>query len=202
MGSLRLTLSAGAVAAAALAPTAYAADGVGVSLTPASPAPGTDIHLLVRGCPGTTGIAVSDAFVAQARLVGGDGGDGTLTGDTRVRTTLSPGSYAVTVDCDDQQVKGVVTVVGPAASAAATAVAPSGPASPSGPPSATAAPTSRPSAASSPVAPVSAGGGGAAHKQSAGARVEGPGARHAVIGLVLAGAALAAVVARRGRSAE
>lgn len=199
MGSLRLTLGAGAVAAAALAPTAYAADGVGISLTPAAPAPGTDVHLLVRGCPGTTGIAVSDAFVAQARLVGGDG---TLTGDTRVRTTLTPGSYAVTVDCDDQQVKGVVTVAGPAASAAATAVAPSGLASPSGPPSATAAPTSRPSAASSPVAPVSAGGGGAARKQSAGARVEGPGARHAVIGLVLAGAALAAVVARRGRSAE
>ncbi|MEU8587966.1 hypothetical protein AB0C59_13355 [Streptomyces sp. NPDC048664] len=208
MGSLRLTLCAGAVAAAAFAPTAYAVDGAGVSLTPGSPAPGTDIHLLVRGCPGTTGTAASDAFVAAARLVGQDG---TLSGDTRVRTTLAPGSYAVTVDCDDQQVKGTVTVSGPAASAGVAAMAtPSAEAAPSvrASPSAqalasgAATATGRPSAASSPVAPVSAGGGGTAREQSAGARAEGPGARHAVIGLVLAGTALAVVVARRGRNAE
>jgi hypothetical protein len=194
MGSLRLTLCAGAAVATALAPMAYAAEQQGVWLTPASPAPGTDIRLAVRGCPGVTGTATSDAFVADARLVGEDG---LLTGDTRVRTALAPGSYSITVGCDDQEVKGVISVAGP------TASAPSAQPSPSG--SASAIPTVPPSAPSSPVAPVHAGGGGTARGSSADARVAGPGALHAIIGLVLAGVACAAVVARsarRGRGAE
>lgn len=191
MGSLRLTLCAGVVAAAALAPAAYAAEGPGISSAPASPAPGTDVRLTVRGCSGMTGTAESDAFVAQARLVGEDG---VLTGDTRVRSALPPGSYTITVDCDDREIKGSVAVAGATASVAST---PSGQASPSGP--ASAVPTVPPTAPSSPVAPVRAGGGGTARKPSADARVAGPGTLHAIIGLVLAGVALAAVVARGAR---
>ncbi|MEV6736773.1 hypothetical protein AB0N14_07410 [Streptomyces sp. NPDC051104] len=114
MGSLRLTLCAGAVVAGALMPAAYAADAQGVVLTPAFPAPGSDVRLAVRGCPGTTGTAESDAFVAQARLVGGDG---TLSGDTRVRSALSPGRYQVTVGCDGREIGDVLTVAGPTAPA-------------------------------------------------------------------------------------
>jgi hypothetical protein len=52
---------------------------------------------------------------------------------------------------------------------------------------------------------VRAGGGGTARNPSADAKAEGPGTKHAVIGLVLAGVAVAAVVARgarRGRGTE
>ncbi|MER6124529.1 hypothetical protein ABT173_18120 [Streptomyces sp. NPDC001795] len=204
MGSLRLTLCAGAVVAA-LAPTAYAADAQGVFLTPASPAPGSDVRLSVRGCPGTTGTAVSDAFVADARLVGKDG---MLTGDTRVRTALQPGRYSVTVGCDGREVKDVLTVAGPTASASSASSAPSAKSAPTG----TTGPASpgvthSPSVPSSPVAPVPAGGGGTAHVSSADVRNAGPGTRQAVIGLVLAGVAAVAVLAlargaRRGGQSE
>lgn len=74
-------------------------------------------------------------------------------------------------------------------------------------PSAASAPAGRPA---TPVAPVRAGGGGAAHlgqqRQPTGtsyetpdARTEGPGTPHAVVGLVLAGAAALAVVLSGGR---
>jgi hypothetical protein len=223
MCSLRLTLCAGAVVAAALAPTAYAAEAQGVVLTPASPAPGTDVRLAVRGCSGTTGTAASNAFVADARLVGKDG---TLTGDTRVRSALTPGMYAVTVGCDGRKVMGVVTVGGPKASApTGTAAAPTGTAAaPTGtaaaPTGTAAAPTATgsaptdtaspgvsasPSAPSSPVAPVHAGGGGTA-QASVDARKTGPGTRQAVVGLVLVSVAVVVVVlgrsVRRGRGTE
>lgn len=197
MGSLRLTLCAGVVVAAVLTPTAYAADAQGVVLTPASPAPGTDIRLAVGGCSGTTATAASAAFVADAWLVGKDG---VLTGDTRVRSTLTPGMYIVSVGCGERQVKGVLTVGGPTAPASTGTV----------PPGASAAAVSPgasawPSGFSSPVAPVSAGGGGTAHFASVDAREAGPGTRQAVIGLALAGVAAVVVAvrsARRGRSTE
>ncbi|MED7824777.1 hypothetical protein [Streptomyces chiangmaiensis] len=185
-----------AAVAAALAPTAYAADDQGVSLTPAAPSPGTDVRLSVRGCPGTTGTAVSDAFVADARLVR-EGG--TLTGDTRIRSSSAAGAHAVTVDCDGQEVKGVVTVAGPSASASGPAAS----ASPSAQTSPTA--TAAPAASSSPTAPVQAGGGGTSNASPSDARVAAPGTWHAVFGLLLAGVAFAAVVARsvrRGRDTE
>ncbi|MFF4211027.1 hypothetical protein ACFYZE_17075 [Streptomyces sp. NPDC001796] len=151
MGSLRLTLCAGAVVAGALTPAAYAADAQGVVLTPAFPAPGSDVRLAVRGCPGTstTGTAESDAFVAQARLVGGDG---TLSGETRVRSALAPGRYQVTVGCDGREIRDALTVAGPTAPAPgsatpSTAVAPDSP-----PPSTAVAPDSL--AASAPAAPT------------------------------------------------
>lgn len=211
MGSLRLTLCAGAVVAVALTPAAYAAGAQGVFLTPASPVPGTDVRLAVRGCSGTTGSAASDAFVAKALLVGKDG---MLTGDTRVSSSAAPGMYSVTVGCDGRQVRGVLTVgsasgIPPAAASpgipvpAAQASSP-GTVPPTGGPANRSAPA-RPSAPSSPVAPVPAGGGGTADTASDDARAAGPGTLQAVVGLVLAGVAAAVVVARssrRGRGKE
>ncbi|MEU6368409.1 hypothetical protein ABZ876_22360 [Streptomyces sp. NPDC046931] len=209
MGSLRLTLCAGAVVAAALAPTASAADAQGVFLTPAFPSPGTDVRLSVRGCAGATGSAASEAFAADARLVGRGG---ILTGNTRVRSTVRPGLYPVTVGCDGREVKGVLTVGGavplapstpsavPTASASPAASRSGGPASP-----AARASSRAPAAPSSPVAPVHAGGGATAYRSSADARNAGPDARQAIIGIVLVSVAAIVIIARsfrRGRGRE
>ncbi|MFF5492078.1 hypothetical protein [Streptomyces aquilus] len=174
MGSLRLTLCAGLLGVAFLTPVAHAADGGGVAVTPSSPAPGTDVALRVSGCASSrTGTAVSAAFVAEVRLTGADG---TLVGETRVRTELKAGSYDVRISCGDVSRSGALTVVETSAQSSE-------------------APT-RPAPYASPVAPVLAGGGGTArHLASA----TGPGTAHAVTGLVLAGVAAAAVALRRSR---
>ncbi|WP_327695162.1 hypothetical protein [Streptomyces sp. NBC_00459] len=185
MGFVRLTLCAGATVAAALAPVpvAFAAGG-GVSVTPASPAPGSDVRLVVRGCTGKTGTAKSEAFVADV-LLAVQGQDGALVGGSRVRSSLAPGTYDVTVGCGGQEgkVRGVIAVAAKEADEGADKQSPVEP--------------SR-TAAASPVAPVPAGGGGAAEELAADeARGTGPGTRQAVVGLVLAGVA-AVVVAVRG----
>jgi len=172
MGSLKVTLCVGAAVFAALTPTAYAADGGTVSVTPASPAPGAEIALRISGCAGTTGSAASDAFVAEAKLVGAGG---TLAGETRVRSSLEPGSYDVKITCGSVTVKGAIRVVA----------------------NASASPSAQPPA--SPVAPVHAGGGGTAHLAAVDARAAGPGTAHAVVGLLLAGVAAAAVALRSAR---
>ncbi|WP_371660196.1 hypothetical protein [Streptomyces sp. NBC_00280] len=184
MGFMRLTLCAGAAVAAALTPVpvAFAADG-GVSVTPASPAPGSDVRLVVRGCTGKTGTAKSEAFVADV-LLAVQGQDGALVGGSRVRSSLTPGTYDVTVGCGGQEgkVRGVIAVAAKEADEGAGRPSPAVP--------------SR--AEASPVAPVPAGGGGAAEELAADeARGTGPGTRQAVVGLVLAGVA-AVVVAVRG----
>ena len=196
MGSLRLALCAGAVVAAAFTPDAYAA-GVGVSVTPASPVAGSDIRLTAQGCAGRTATAVSAAFVADARLTGA-APDGALVGETRVRSSLAPGTYDIRVGCDghDGKVTGRITVPGAtvpgsSSSSASSSSAPSASASVSAP--------------ASPVAPVHAGGGGTAHLASVNAahavdvRNTGPGVRQAVIGLVLASVAAIAVAMRSTR---
>ncbi|MEU6273609.1 hypothetical protein ABZ871_14555 [Streptomyces populi] len=181
MRSMRLTLCAGAVAAAAFTPGAYAADAgpAGVSVNPVSPASGSDVRLRVTGCAGRTGTAASDAFVSDARLTGEGGG--ALVGDTRVRTALRPGGYGVRVDCDGHRdrVRGTVTVPAPDSSPGASAPA-------------------------SPVAPVNAGGGGTARLAAADdeARAVGPGTRQAVVGLVLASVAAVVVVVRGARRGD
>ena len=177
MGSLKITLCAGAaVVLAALTPTAYAADGGGVSVTPASPAPGADVSLRISGCAGTTGTAASAAFVADAKLAGASG---TLAGETRVRSTLEPGSYDVKITCGSLTVKGAIKVVENASQ------------------SPTARPSEQPLA--SPVAPVHAGGGGTAHMAAVDVRAAGPGTAQTVVGLLLAGVAAAAVALRSAR---
>ncbi|MGW1712667.1 hypothetical protein [Streptomyces sp. NPDC002156] len=193
MGSMRITLCVGVVVAAALAPAtlAYAADG-GVTVTPASPAPGSDVRLVVRGCTGKTGTAKSEAFVADV-LLAGEGQGGALVGGSRVRSSLVPGTYNVTVGCDGQngKVKGTIAVTTKS----------------SGTPEASRKPSAAASAPApaSPVAPVPAGGGGAADELAADARGEGPGTRQAVVGLVLAGVAAVVVAVRsvrRGRGTD
>ncbi|MDX5569847.1 hypothetical protein PYK79_50195 [Streptomyces sp. ID05-04B] len=199
MSSLKVTLCTGvAVAAAALAPamlvptalapTAYASgdgDGGGgrVSVTPSKPGPGAEVTLKVTGCGGRTATATSDAFVSDARL---SGSGGSLLGDTRVRSSVAAGAYDVRITCVDFTVKGRISVVAP------SFAEPSRPRESSGPPAQDA-----PTVPASPVAPVRAGGGGAAPLASVEeARVDGPGAVQAVIGLLLAGVAAAAVVFR------
>ncbi|PWI18176.1 hypothetical protein DI272_31535 [Streptomyces sp. Act143] len=171
MGSLRVTLCTALLGCAVLTPaaSAHAADAGGVAVTPSSPAPGTDIALRVSGCASSrTGTAVSAAFVAEVRLAGADG---TLVGETRVRTELEAGSYDVRIACGDASRTGTLTVVDASA---------------------------RPSPYASPVAPVHAGGGGTA-QHLASASATGPGTAHAVTGLVLAGVAATAVALRRSR---
>ncbi|MFI1506711.1 hypothetical protein [Streptomyces sp. NPDC020597] len=195
MSSLKVTLCSGVAAAVAalvpavLVPVAYApsahATGAGgsVSVTPAKPAPGAEITLKVTGCAGRTATATSDAFVSDVRL---SGSGGSLVGDTRVRSSVAVGAYDVRITCVDFTVKGRISVVAPS------------PAEPSRPRESPVSPAQdAPTVAASPVAPVHAGGGGAAPLASVEeARVDGPGAVQAVVGLVLAGVAAAAVVFR------
>jgi len=180
MGSLRLTLCTAALAAAAFAPAvpaAQAADGGSVSVTPSTPAPGADLALRVTGCAGKTATAASAAFVADARLtVAG----GSLTGETRIRSSIEPGAYDVKIVCADFQVRGRITVV------AAKGATPATPATPD--------------THATPAAPVNAGGGWTAtHLSGMEPQATGPGTGHAVTGLVLAGVAAVAVVLRRSR---
>ncbi|MFC9912733.1 hypothetical protein [Streptomyces sp. NPDC059862] len=172
MGSLRLTFCTGVLAAvAAVTPTASAADG-GVSVSPSTPGPGSDLALRATGCTGTTGTAASKAFVSDAELTGGDG---TLAGETRVRSMVGPGRYEVQVICGGDKSKSMKShlTIGNASAA--------------------------PSAPASPVAPVKAGGGGTAHLASVDTAATGPNTAHTVTGLVLAGAAAVAVVLRGTR---
>jgi hypothetical protein len=188
MGSLRLTLCTATLAAAAVtavAPAAHAADGGSVTVTPASPAPGTDVALRVGGCTGEQGTATSSAFVSDARLTGAEGilnrAQGVLSGETRVRTDLQPGAYTVKVSCSDRMITGSLTVGGPDGAQ---------PGEPIGPLTSSA----------SPVAPVPAGGGGTAHFATVATSGSGPDTGQAVTGLALAGIAAVAVGLRARRS--
>jgi hypothetical protein len=184
MGSLRITFCTAVLALTALTaltPAAHAADGAGFSVTPSSPAPGTDVALRVGGCPGRTGTAVSAAFVADVRLTAADG---SLVGESRVRSTLTPGSYDVRVTCGDSHRTETVTVAEKAMEKGTEKSTEKG---------------AEPAAPASPTAPVLAGGGGTAHLAAVDAREAGPGTAHTVTGLVLAGVAAVAVALRSAR---
>ncbi|MBN0045809.1 hypothetical protein JS756_17195 [Streptomyces actuosus] len=172
MGRRKLTLCATAAALAAFTPTAYASNGGGVSVSPSSPVAGADVALRVSGCSGRTATAVSTAFVADVHLAGTDG---TLAGETKVRSSIDPGAYDVRITCADFTIKGRITVV-----------------ERSGRPHPAEVPES-------PVAPVPAGGGGTARLAASEARAHGPGTAQAVTGLVLAGVAAVAVALRSTR---
>ncbi|MET9681170.1 hypothetical protein [Streptomyces coeruleorubidus] len=107
MGSLRVTVCTSVLVAAALTPAAYAADAGGVSVTPVTPAPGSDVTLRVTDCAERTAVARSAAFVADARLTVTDG---ELVGESRVRSTLDAGTYAVKVTCGEAERTGTFTV--------------------------------------------------------------------------------------------
>jgi hypothetical protein len=142
-----------------------------VSVTPAGTTPGGEVDLRVSGCEGKTGTAKSEVFVDEVPLARVAEG---LVGDARVSSAASPGSYAITVDCDG-------------ASAVAEGTLQVG--------TATAAPTASPSA------PVRAGGGAMAAErppaQAAGPPSHGGGLdRLQSAGLVLAGGAALALTGR------
>ncbi|MCX5246254.1 hypothetical protein OG895_13570 [Streptomyces sp. NBC_00201] len=219
MGSLRLTLCTGLLAACALTPTAHAADGAdgggaGLSVTPSAPAPGADLALRVTGCAERTATAHSTAFVADARLAGTEG---TLAGDTRVRASAEPGPYDVNIMCGSFLVKSRITVVSQSQSQSQSQSEPESQGqaqsqpeaeslsdASSAVPAAPLAPVS-PAAPASPVAPVHAGGGGTAHFATVDVSAAGPGTGQAVTGLVLVGVAAAAVAllsARRSRGTD
>ncbi|CAM5578145.1 hypothetical protein [Streptomyces coeruleorubidus] len=107
MGSLRVTVCTSVLVAAVLTPAAYAADAGGVSVTPATPAPGSDVTLRVTDCAERTAVARSAAFVADARLTVTDG---ELVGESHVRSTLDAGTYAVKVTCGESERTGTFTV--------------------------------------------------------------------------------------------
>ncbi|WP_342456384.1 hypothetical protein [Streptomyces coeruleorubidus] len=107
MGSLKVTVCTSVLVAAALTPAAFAADVGGVSVTPATPAPGSDVTLRVTDCAERTAVARSAAFVADARLTVTDG---ELVGESRVRSTLGAGTYAVQVTCGEAERAGTFTV--------------------------------------------------------------------------------------------
>ncbi|MGC9499706.1 hypothetical protein [Streptomyces sp. WG7] len=189
MGSLKATLRAGAALTAVLAPvaplapTAYATGGGGVSVSPSTPAPGSDVTVRVAGCAEQTAVAASAAFVSDAPLTP-SAQDGVLVGSSSIRSTTAAGTYTVRVACgadahdahDARDVReGTVTVVE----------------------------QRRPAAHASPVAPVDAGGGGTARLAADArdeARPDPPGTAHTVTGLVLAGIAAVAVALRGVRS--
>ncbi|MFD5234180.1 hypothetical protein ACFWJ5_37825 [Streptomyces qaidamensis] len=231
MGSLRVTVCTSVLAVVALAPSAYGLDGGSVSVTPAAPAPGSDITLRLTGCAQRTAVAASAAFVADARLT--VTGARELAGESRVRSTLKPGSHAVRVTCGATKQTATLTVRDgtarrsgaaplpvpgaggqhpahgePAIGEAGQQPAPEGGGQPSAPGrDREAFPSHRPGTPASPVAPVRAGGGGAAELIAAEERGAAPGAAHGVTGLVLAGMAAAVIVAlrrgvRRGRGTD
>ncbi|MDI3386944.1 hypothetical protein QIS99_12130 [Streptomyces sp. B-S-A8] len=154
----------------ALAPEVAVAAGPGVTVDPSSAVPGDEVRLTVTGCEGRTGAARSEAFVADGSLDGRGEKGSPLAGKAMIRSTVTPGTYDISVTCDGQdgKAKGSFTVVRER------------PPSPSG----------------SPTAPIRAGGGGTASMAEAEADDEGPGLRHAVIGGVLAAAAVLAVTGR------
>ncbi|MFJ7078079.1 hypothetical protein [Streptomyces sp. NPDC098781] len=178
MGSLRVTLcTIAALGAVPVTPAAHAADG-DVRVGPAAPRPGGDITLRVSGCPQRTATAVSEAFVADARLT--VDADGSLAGESRIRSTAAGGTYAVKVACGDASRTGAVTVTRKGAEQSVR----------HGP---------QPSVAASPTSPVRAGGGGTSQLAMVDAREAGPGTAHTVTGLILAGVAATAVALRSAR---
>ncbi|MFE8958880.1 hypothetical protein [Streptomyces iakyrus] len=108
MGSLRVTVCTSVLAVAAFAPSAYGVDGGSVSVTPAAPAPGSDVTLRLTGCAQRTAVAASAAFVADARLT--VTGHAELAGESRVRSTAETGSYAVRITCGAAQQTATLTV--------------------------------------------------------------------------------------------
>ncbi|WP_369214785.1 hypothetical protein [Streptomyces flavofungini] len=175
IGPLALRAAPVAVALAMALPGAAQAHDQGsvrAGVTPSSTAPGATVEVSVTGCEGTTGSAGSGAFEQDAELTGEGGGSHALKGSARVREGLT-GTYDVTVTCDGHPHQGAGTV----------AVEHHEPA---------------------PEAPSKAGGGGTSGLAAHAARDDdaaeaGPGTRHAVVGLVLAGVAAVAVAFRSVR---
>ncbi|MFI5660767.1 hypothetical protein [Streptomyces sp. NPDC051684] len=181
-GLLAVGVAGAAVLVTAPATAAQAADGGGtITVTPRAAPAGTDVDLRVTGCEGAAGSASSAAFVGPARLAP-SADEPTLFAEARVKSSAAPRAYSVSVTCDgvEGKVKGTLRVVDESAAGA--------------------------SPVPSPTALVHAGGGGTAgrqalavHRAPSAAPSEGPGTRHALIGLGLTAVAAVAVAVRSTR---
>ncbi|MFI6682518.1 hypothetical protein [Streptomyces sp. NPDC050485] len=163
-----------------------------VRATPSTTAPGAEVDLRVSVCGGHEAVGTSDAFVSEARFTPDH--DGGLFAQARIRSDAQDRDYDIWVNCKDSSGKasGRITVVhggdhhdhgggrdhdhgggdhdhGDHRDH------------------------------TTPFRPVHAGGGGAAPLASSAVREEGPGTKHAVIGLVLAAVAAVAVAGRSVR---
>ncbi|MHC5261385.1 hypothetical protein ACYSUO_26170 [Streptomyces sp. UC4497] len=181
-GLLAVGVAGAAVLVTAPATAAQAADGgAAITVTPQAAPAGTEVDLRVTGCDGAAGSASSAAFVSPARLAP-SADDPTLFAEARVKSSAAPDAYPVSVTCDG--VEGKVTGTLRVLDGSAAGATPS----------------------PSPTALVHAGGGGTAERQAlavhrapSAAPSEGPGTRHALIGLGLAAIAAVAVAVRSTR---
>ncbi|MEU3374826.1 hypothetical protein ABZ734_30860 [Streptomyces sp. NPDC006660] len=152
-----------------------------VRVTPSTTAPGGEVDLRVSVCGGREAVGSSDAFVSEARFTPADGG---LVAQARIRSDAQDRDYDVWVTCKDSHGKasGRFTVVhGDRRDHDHDRD------------------HDRDHGRPTPDHPVHAGGGGAATLASEEAKEQGPGTRHAVIGLALAAVAAVAVASRSVR---
>ncbi|CAL9428842.1 hypothetical protein SUDANB99_02002 [Streptomyces sp. enrichment culture] len=210
---------------------------VTATATPGTVAPGGEVDVRVEGCAGPGGTVRSPVFVADVELSGRTGGvNGTLRGDTTVRSGTAPGSYPLTVVCGDRTHRDAGRLrVDPApppgphapdrAGGGGTAVHATGPRAATG--AGTAASADVPRAAGTGTGTRSTHTGAGTHAgagtgaaaaaprvagpvanapsvagplaEAPGTAGQGPGTRHAVIGLVLAAVAAVAVAVRTTR---
>ncbi|MFJ8308412.1 MULTISPECIES: hypothetical protein [unclassified Streptomyces] len=149
-----------------------------VRVTPSITAPGAEVDLRVSVCSGREAVGTSDAFVSEARFTPEH--DGGLFAQARIRSDAQDRDYDIWVNCKDSSGKssGRLTVVHGSEHGHDQG---------------------RDHDHRTPSRPVHAGGGGTAALASSGAREEGPGTKHAVIGLVLAAVAAVAVAGRSVR---
>ncbi|MEU9096408.1 hypothetical protein [Streptomyces sp. NPDC048361] len=149
-----------------------------VRVTPGTTAPGGEVDLRVSVCSGREAVGSSDAFVSEARFT--PAADGGLYAQARIRSDAQDRDYDIWVTCKDSHGKasGRLTVV-------------HGDRRDHDHDNDHGRPT--------PYRPVHAGGGGAATLAADEAKEEGPGTRHAVIGLALAAVAAVAVASRSVR---
>ncbi|WP_406508485.1 hypothetical protein [Streptomyces sp. NBC_00212] len=150
-----------------------------VRVAPSATAPGGEVDLRVSVCSGREAIGTSDAFVSEARFSPAAGG--ALFARARIRSDAQDRDYDIWVNCKDSSGK---------ASGRLTVVHGNGRRDND---------SDREHSHATPYRPVHAGGGGAATVAAGGAKEQGPGTRHAVIGLVLAAVAAVAVASRSVR---
>ncbi|GAA2459590.1 hypothetical protein ACFPFX_15605 [Streptomyces mauvecolor] len=148
-----------------------------VRVSPGATAPGGEVDLRVSVCSGREATATSEAFVAEARFH--PASDGGLFARGRIRLDAQDRDYDIWVNCRDSSGKasGRLTVVHGDRDRD----------------------HDRDHSHATPFRPVHAGGGGAATQAAAEAKEQGPGTRHAVIGLALAAVAAVAVASRSVR---
>ncbi|WP_329399156.1 hypothetical protein [Streptomyces melanogenes] len=182
----QVTLCAAVAAATALMPvaaaTAESESHGSLTVTPSTIAPGGEVDLRVSVCGGRQAVGTSEAFVSQAQFA--PAADGGLFAQARIRSDAQARSYDIWVNCKDSsgQASGRVTVVHGGGHQDGHHDG-----------------NQHPEHHATPHAPVHAGGGGTAQLADRQATEQGPGTRHAVIGLALAAVAAVAVAGRSVR---